>query len=308
MIGNYPITWLVTEIISVVLFVACLLHAMNQPNAKARVLELLCFLIGAAIFEHAGVLLSKQYDYDQHRILMTGIVPLSTLMIEAVILYTGMIVFEHFDMPKWSAIWVVGLYASFQDMGIDPVYVHDRYMFNGVLSGQWNWHHTYANAFFGIPFFNFSGWLYMTGIYAALIYLGRWVHKKYQNDFVAVMYPLLSGLLLIIPFSLVGFVLITGQDRTGELVRMIVNLIIPVILVAIYWKGLKPLDLKKDRIVFIVTIVLDLYNLIVGFGLGIKISYIPITVVAVLHFAFLYYLYTKAKHVDQEEVPLEAGA
>ena len=86
MIGTYPITWLVTEIISVVLFVACLLHAMDQSNAKARVLELLCFLIGAAIFEHAGVLIADQYDYDQHRILMTGVVPLSTLMIEAAIL------------------------------------------------------------------------------------------------------------------------------------------------------------------------------------------------------------------------------
>ena len=308
MLGNYPITWLVTEIISVVLFVACLLHAMNQPNAKARVLELLCFIIGAAIFEHAGVLLAKQYDYDQHRILMVGLVPLSTLMIEAAILYTGMIVFEHFDMPKWSAIWVVGLYASFQDMAIDPVYVHDRYMFNGVLSGQWNWHHGYANAFFGIPFFNFSGWLYMTGIYAAMIYLGRWLYKKYHNDFVAIMYPVLSGLLLIIPFSLVGFVLITGQNRTGELVRMIVNITFSVILVARYWKRLKPIDLKKHRIVFTVPIVLHLYNLIIGFGLGITISYIPIIVVTALNFAFLYHLYTKAKHLEREQLSLETAA
>ena len=206
-----------------------------------------------------------------------------------------MIVFEYFDMPKWSAIWVIGQYASFHDMGIDPVYVHDRYLFNGVLSGQWNWHLHYTDAFFGIPFFNFSGWLYMTGIYAAMIYLGRWIHQKYNTNFVAVAYPLVSGLLLIVPFSLVGFVLITGDTRMGELVRMIVNFIFPIILLVLYGKRLRPIDLKKHRIVFVVPIVLHLYNLVVGFGLGITISYIPITVAAVLHFAFLYFLYAKAK-------------
>ena len=90
--------------IIVFLFVDCLVHTMNQPNAIAHVIELLCSLIGAAIFEHTGVLIADQYDYNQQLILMTGVVALSTIIIEAVILYTGMILFEHFDMPKWSAI------------------------------------------------------------------------------------------------------------------------------------------------------------------------------------------------------------
>ena len=170
----------------------------------------------------------------------------------------------------------------------------ERNLFNGMLSSQWNWHPHYADTFFGITFFIFSGWIYMNGIYAAMIYLGRWLHQKYNINFVA--YPLVSSLLLIVPFSLVGLFLITGDTRMGELVRMIENFIFPIILLALYWKRLRPIDLKKQRIVFVVPIVLHLFNLVVGFGLGITINYIPITAVAVLHFAFLYFLYAKTKH------------
>ena len=296
MIGNYPISWLISEVMSVILFAACMVHAIGREDGKARLFELLCYLIAAALFEHAGVLLAHRYSYDPHRIMMIGVVPLSILLIEASILYVSMLLFEYFNMPKWCAIWVVGLFAGFQDMSIDPVYVHDRYMFDGRLSGQWNWVRNYPDAFFGIPFFNFSGWLYMTGIYAGMVYLGRWVYAKHKNDVVAIAYPLLCGLFLVVPHFIVGMVLVIADTRTGELVRMIANYSVPLLLLALYWRRMAPIDIARDKIIFTVPIILHLYDIIVGFGLGVRESYIPVTVCAIIHFLFLAVLYQRARN------------
>lgn len=55
---------------------------------------------------------------------------------------------------------------------------------------------------------------------------------------------------------------------------------------------MKPIDLKKDKIIFIVPVMLQAYNIIVGFGRGIKLSYIPVTVctiIMVVYFVFLWH-------------------
>jgi uncharacterized membrane protein SirB2 len=59
MLGPYPITWLITELISIVLFVACIFHALKQADYKSKLFELMCFVVGAGIFEHVGVIITK---------------------------------------------------------------------------------------------------------------------------------------------------------------------------------------------------------------------------------------------------------
>lgn len=296
MIGNYPVTWLVTEILSVILLLLCMFHALKQPDYKIKLFELLCFIVGSAIFEHVGVLFTKTYTYDHHRIMMFGEIPLSTLMIEASIVYAAMVLFPYLNMPKWTSIWVVGFFSVFMDFSIDPVYINDQYLINGEMSGQWNWVFKYENTFFGIPFQNFTGWIYMTGFYAALIYLFRWLARKYQKKWLETANPFLSGLLLIVPLLVFGLPLIDGNSqRTPELVKLIAACAFAVILMIIYRKKMKPIDLKNDKIIFIVPALLQLYNIVVGFGLRIRASYIPVTICTILMIIYLGILYYKAK-------------
>jgi hypothetical protein len=230
---------------------------------------------------------------------MAGLIPLSILLIEAALLYSSMVLFEHLKMPKWTAIWVVGFLCVFQDFSMDPVYINNTYLYDGVMSGQWNWAFKYDETFFGIPFQNFSGWIYMTGVYAAMIYLGNWFSKKYNKSWVKTATPFISGLFLIIPLSAIGMLVIDGGGaRTPELVKLVLNCAFPIILMIIYWNKMEPIDLKKDNIIFVVPIILHLYDLAVGFGLGISKSYIPITVCAVIRFVYLFYLYRKAKKAE----------
>lgn len=139
----------------------------------------------------------------------------------------------------------------------------------------------------------------MTGIYAAMIYMGGWLSKKYNKSWLKTAIPFISGLLLIIPLSAFGMLAIDGGGaRTPELIKLVLNCTFPIILMIIYWNKMEPIDLKKDRIIFIVPVALHLYDLAVGFGLGISKSYIPITVCAVIRFAYLFYLYRKAQKAE----------
>ena len=77
---------------------------------------------------------------------------------------------------------------------------------------------------------------------------------------------------------------------------MIANFAFGAWLIAKHWKKMSPVNTKKDGIViFAVPAILHLYDIVVGFGLGIEQSYIPVVVFTVLHMAYLGAVYVKSK-------------
>src|ERR1035437_7187330 len=126
MIFGTPVTWFLAEILSVVLFVVCLIHASKQKDAVLRILELIAFLLYSGIFETIGVY-AKIYDYNLHRIMLIGKVPIEILRFEAVIFYAVLRLAEFLDIPNWGKPFVVGFLASLQDMTTDPSAVFDLY-------------------------------------------------------------------------------------------------------------------------------------------------------------------------------------
>lgn len=303
MIGNYPITWIIMELMSAVLFIVCMRHALNSERPKQKLFELCCFVLAAALFEHVGVL-GGNYWYSQERFMRFGLLPLSILMIEAVIMYSAMILFEYTNMPKWSIIWFVGFLSTIQDMTIDPVYVNDTYVFDGIAQGHWNWTIYYDTTFFGIPFFNFSSWFFMTGLYAGLILLGRHLYEKKKKEWIGISYPFISAILLIVALVPTAIILIKPvySDNSTflfwyELIALIFNMLCGAVLIVKYWKKMESVDLKKDGIViFLVPAILHLYDIVVGFGLGIEKSYIPVIVFSAIHLGYLFLIYRKSKN------------
>lgn len=301
MIGVYPITWLITEALSIVLFVVCMNHALHSDHPRQRLFELCCFILAAAIFEHVGVL-TGNYSYDQHRLMMFGLIPLSILLIEAVIMYSAMVLFESMNMPQWSIIWFVGFLSTLQDMTIDPVYINDTYIYNGIASGQWNWKIYYDPTFWGIPFFNFSSWFFMTGLYAGLLLLGRHIYEQKKNEALGTLYPFVAAILLIVPLALVALLLVKPVYSNNttflfwyELIALIFNMICGAVLIARYWKRMSPVDIKSNGIVvFAIPAILHLYDVIVGLGLGIERSYVPVIVCTLIHMALLFAIYRSA--------------
>lgn len=302
MIANYPITWILMEVISVILMVLCMVHALKSDRPKQKVFELCCFVLAAALFEHVGVL-GGNYWYSQERFMMFGLIPLSILMIEAVIMYSAMTLFEYTNMPKWSIIWFVGFLSTLQDMTIDPVYVNDTYVFDGIAQGHWNWSIYYEPTFFGIPFFNFSSWFFMTGLYAGMLLLGRHIYEKKKKEWIEVSYPFICAVLLIVALVPTAIILIKpvySDNATFlfwyELIALIFNMVCGIVLIAKYWKKMSPVDLKKDGLViFGVPALLHIYDILVGFGLGIEKSYIPVILFSAIHLGYLFMVYRKSK-------------
>lgn len=299
---NYPVTWIIMEVMSVVLFAMCMRHALNSDRPKHKIFELCCFVLAAALFEHVGVL-GGNYWYSQERFMRFGLLPLSILLIESVIMYSAMTLFEYTNMPKWSVIWFVGLLSTIQDMTIDPVYVNDTYVIDGVTQGHWNWTIYYDTTFFGIPFFNFSSWFFMTGIYAGMMLLGRHLYDKKKKEWIGVAYPFVSAVLLIVALVPTAILLIKpvySDNNTFkfwyELIALIFNFACAIVLIAKNWKKMSPVNLKKDGIViFAIPAILHLYDIIVGFGLGIQKSYVPVVVFTAIHMAYLIAVYRKSK-------------
>ena len=56
MIHNEPLTWIIMEVMSVILFLICMVHALKSERPKQQLFELCCFVLAAGIFEHFGVL------------------------------------------------------------------------------------------------------------------------------------------------------------------------------------------------------------------------------------------------------------
>jgi hypothetical protein len=303
MIFGTPITWFIAEFLSVVLFVVCVIHASKQEHGTITVLSLIGFVIYSAIFENIGVY-SKIYDYDLHRVMMIGKVPLEILLVECVIFYASLCLVNRLRIPTWGKPFAVGFLASFQDMSLDPSAVFDRHLFDGIMSGQWNWTPHYAGTFFGIPFFNFSGWMYLMAFYVLAFEVGMWLYRKNKKEAFGHWYPFIAvlvalGLLVspLIKLLLFGMPFAPMYTRTAELIMLIINFAIGIFVLVRFMKIKESFDLKKDGLIFFVPLALHVFDLVIAFVLKLTIAYVPVITVSVLHLAFLAFVFLRGKRM-----------
>ncbi len=326
MIFGTPISWFLVEIFSIVLFLTAVNHAIKQDSLFLKVLELFGFVLGAAIFENVGTNVVHTYYYDVRRIMMVGGVPLDILFIESVIWYAAFNLVKKLKVPIWVIPFAVGLFGSVQDMTIDPAAVFDTYALStpvadavntthpgalgdGIMSGQWNWTNPgYEGGFFGIPFYNYSGWMYLMFFYSAWILLLRWVYQKFNFKVVGYLYPFVAGVLQAFSFSnpisryaLFGTLDPAQSTYTGELTMLCINFAIAIILLAVFWKRMGAIDMKKDGLIlFGLPVIIHLYDIIYTFAMGTTVAYVPVLAVSAIHFAYLYLVYRKTRSLPLE--------
>lgn len=318
MIFNMPVSWLVTEVFSVFVFFACVVHASRQTNAAHKILELFGFILMAALFENIGVSVAKTYYYDVRRIMMIGGVPLEILFLEASIWYTAFTLVQKLNLPAWAQPFVVGLFSMLHDMTVDPAAVFDRYalsgkelieqvnasypgaLIDGSMSGQWNWTNPgYVGGFFGIPFYNFSGWMTMMVWFTTFVLIGRWFFAKNNKPMWETAYPWLAGVLAVICIAspvntllLFGTPVATWSNMTMEIVMLCANITFAVVLLAVFHRRQTGIDLKKDGlIVFALPAILHCYDIAYAFIMGTTVAYVPVCVISALHLAFLAYVF-----------------
>jgi uncharacterized membrane protein len=301
MIFGTPITWFIVEIIAAILFLVCIVHASRQEHGIQRILELLGFVFYAAIFENIGVF-TQIYDYNLNRVMLIGKVPIEILLIESVIFYASFQLVTKIHIPDWGKPFVVGFLSSFQDMSLDPAAVFDLHRLDGALSGQWNWTARYDGAFFGIPFFNFSGWMYLMTYYTAAILVGRWLYARYKKEIIGYLYPFVGGLvgvvLLVSPltqFLLFVMPFFPIYTRGAEIAILAANFAVGLGILLRYQKIDSPFDLKVDYPIFIIPLILHGFDILLVFALQLEAAYIPVVAVSLVHMGYLGFVYLKGR-------------
>ncbi|MCK5857413.1 MAG: carotenoid biosynthesis protein [Bacteroidales bacterium] len=301
-----PGSWAIAEILAFILFFYCVADAMRQNDNNTRiyrVLELFGFIVYAGLFENLGVL-SNTYNYSLDRLVMVGVVPLSLLMFEAVIFYSALRFAEIMKFPKWVIPFVVGVLAVLQDMTIDPVAVFDLHNINGVMEGRWNWTSHYDKMFFGIPFFNYIGWFLLMFYYTFLIQIGRNLYDKAKRKkMVGISYiiaaPLLGVALILSPLT--RFLLFLDPIypiHTSRIAEIGMLSLIGIISIAILFKYRKRdaiVDIKDYPIIWLIPLILHVFDIILAFSLKITIAYIPVFLFAGIHIGYLLYYFIRTR-------------
>jgi uncharacterized membrane protein len=308
-----PVSWFLYEILSIGVFLAAMVHAGRRERGGFHALTLLVFVAFAGIFENIGVM-AGVYQYDVNRVMMIGKVPLSILFVEAAVVYSALWLTQHLRMPWWAAPFVVGLFSMVQDMTIDPSNVFDLHVLDGVTTGQWNWDWHYEGGFFGIPFYNFSGWFTMTLYYSFFINLIDWLlTRKGRRAAIADWTPLLallpSLIVLVSPvnqFLLYLQPIVAPGNRTAELVLMCVNTAVGIALLVIYMKPNNALDVRRNLIVLLIPVVLHVWDIALAYTVGIERGRVPSVLVGAIHIAFLAWIVSKGRAAARSAVGHDA--
>ena len=308
-----PATWVLAEILAFVLFFYCLADIVKKNDDKTRifrVFELFGFIVYAGIFENIGVLVNT-YNYSLDRLVMVGTVPLSLLAIEAVAFYSALRFAEVMKFPKWTIPVIVGFLAVLQDLTIDPVAVFDTHLVAGVMEGRWNWTMHYEGRFFGIPFFNYTGWFFLMFYYTALIQLGRKLFEKSGHKIATglayvTLSPIAGVLLIISPIT--RFLLFLDPifpkflNRSAEISMLSFIMIISIVILIKYRKRSVMINFKKDKVIWIMPLILHTFDIILAFSLKITIAYIPVLLFAGIHLGYLAYYYLKSHYHFKNEL------
>ena len=316
---NTPLTWAIAEVLAFALFFYCVINILKSKENKGlktfHILELFGFIVYAGIFENLGVL-SNTYSYSFARFTMVGAVPLSLLMFEAAIFYASFRFAEVLKFPRWVVPIVVAMLGMWQDLTIDPVACFDLHLVDSPLTdgvkeyvGRWNWTEHYENTFFGIPYFNYTGWYLLMFYYSALLSIGRAIYDKFDKKFfVGIIYTVLSPILgvALILSPLTKFLLflepmikkdtsMIAEISTWSTVSIISAIILIVFM--ILHKSNVVIRFKKDRLIWVVPVVLHLFNLILALSVGElrdRNTYIPVLIFGSIHLLFIGYFFLRS--------------
>jgi len=308
-----PFSWAIAELLAFGLFFYVLADIMKRNDDKVRifrVFELIGFVIYAGIFENIGVL-GNTYNYSFDRLVMVGTVPLSILMFEAIIFYSALRFAERMKFPKWTIPVVVAFLAVLSDMTIDPVAVYDHHLVNGVMEGRWNWTPHYKNMFFGIPFFNYTGWFFLMFYYTSLIQLGRHLFKKSDYKIgrgiaYVTIAPILGVLLIISPltrfFLYLSPIYPVFLNRGAEILMLSIVMISSIIILIKHWKRDAKISFKDEPVIWIIPLILHTFDIVLAFSLKISIAYVPVLLFAGIHLGYLGFYYLRSRKMLNDEI------
>jgi hypothetical protein len=266
--------WIIQDVIVYIIAVMTMFYIIKKEEHPIQVLmEYIFFILYAATYENFATVMGNPgyYAYGKS-VLMIFNVPLSVPVFEFLILYAGLKILEVMKISTWCKPFIVGLFAVLADFSLDPVAVKQIFQTKEGLIGRWTWFPLPGEVqIYGEPVMNFTGWFFITGYAVAFLLLGRWWFKKSgYKKVVGYVYPILAMMASLVcvvsPLSMFITYMWPFFKRGGfsEWITLIAVLVIPILLLAIFWRGRmkESLHIKGNFPVLFILLGFPIVNLI----------------------------------------------
>jgi hypothetical protein len=158
------------------------------------------------------------------------------------------------------------------DFSLDPLSV--KQVFSGVHEaaiGRWSWFPQAGDPqIFGIPVFNFTGWVLLCGLGTAFLLLGRYLYKKSgYKAWVGYLYPpvamILAMIALVCPLSsfLLWLAPFSARGSSSQWVMLALYFALQLVVYLFIWRGRMrtPLTFKDNWPIFYVLVGSHLINI-----------------------------------------------
>jgi hypothetical protein len=308
-----PVPWLLADLLTLAITVLVMVFVIKKSkHPVAILLEAFAFvLLYAAVYENFAVV-QGWYIYG-HGLLMVGDVPLSVPLIEVDVLITVLWLLEKMEIPTWCKPFIAGLFGTLQDFSLDPYTVRQIFTVGERTSGRWSWLLPEgAVNIYGVPVYNFPGWMLIMFYATIFILLGRWWFKRSgYKPAVGYVYPFLmiflALLAMVSPVSqfLLWFGPFFSKGSKAEWVMLGFHLLFPLILLFVFWRGRMkyPITLKEDLPVFTVIGGFHLADILFTLAGGYTEILWLVVLTSVIHWALLGWIYAAGRRV---KAPREA--
>ncbi|MCL5017207.1 MAG: carotenoid biosynthesis protein [Patescibacteria group bacterium] len=189
--------YLAFELICFFSFAVIIFREIYQKNT-ARVLEIVSCAAFGMILEIGNTYLSHAYYYSQDFLISFFNVPLAIGFAWAVIIYCAMLLSDQYNIPWGLRPFMDAFTAVILDLAMDPV---------AIRLGFWHWSIPLDQEWYGVPFENLVGWIFVVLSFSFIIrYLRTLNFKRAVSKLLFVISPLLSYGGLILGLTIFSFI------------------------------------------------------------------------------------------------------
>lgn len=89
------------------------------------------------------------------------------------------------------------------------------------------------------------------------------------------------------------------NTRSAEVIMLVINYLVPMAIIFAFRNRYNGIDMKKDKIVFAIPIAMHVYDIVIGYALGIQQSYVPTVLITAIHLLFFFYLKKKSEQPQE---------
>ena len=293
-------SWIIQDLIILILGIITVIFILKKEERPIPILlEFVCFIfLYAAVYENLATF-AGWYGFGRS-IVMVFNVPITIPLIEILFVYAGIRFCQALKIPVWTIPIFVGMFGVIADLTLDPLALSQVAVTQEGTIGRWTWFiGTNDVNWFGVPIYNFTGWLLLCGYATAFILLGRhWYKKSGYKTIIGYIYPplaLLAGLIVMVsPLS--AFILWLGPFITkgGWTEYLMLALgFLSLIIVTIIWRGKmrRLLTIENDYIILVIFGIFYISNIfftIIGKQWTILLFSLPFVIIhlGILFFGF----------------------